>query len=431
MRCALAIALGLLLVTACSERERTNPLDPNNPFTAGAPVGLKVVTNRDSARVEWTPFDVDSLVGYQVYRWTPEDGPAEYGSPISPAVTHFRDFNLEYNQKYYYAVQAIIQSGFSAISTPDSAIPGPYNFWVADYSNSAVKRVTYDGSHLLGQVYIDSPVALAAEPAGSRFWVADYWGRSVKVVNRDLQVVATITPGGWPLDLALTSNGQQAYILQLNPDTVVVVNEQGTVVDGLVVPGDLGVYSQLALDEASGRLWLGVRQYSGPDLIYRTELSVTPIVWQLVLESDPSAGGLGALEADWFNGGIWAVAEGGVVHLSPGGDQVTFAGEVSAYDISLNAENGDCYFIGRLRADNTPVFGRISGGLVSPQVDLIELPVVGLTRLQVLAGPGAVGFLAWGPVWGPAEGELLRFDASGRQIGRLAGEVGLEDMALE
>ena len=46
---------------------------------------------------------------------------------------------------------------------------------------------------------------------------------------------------------------------------------------------------------------------------------------------------------------------------------------------------------------------------------------------EALAGPGAVGFLAWGP----ADRELLRFDAGGRQIGRLAGAVGLEDMALE
>ncbi len=427
MRGTLVVVLGLLMVTDCSERERSNPLDPNNPITAGAPVGLRVVTNRDSAWAEWTPFAVDSLAGYQVYRWIPGDTVAAYGSPISPAVNHFQEFNLDYNQKYYYAVQAITQTGVSAISAPDSAIPGPHNFWIADYSNSAVKRVTYDGSHQIGQVYIDSPVALAAAPAGSHFWVADYWGRVVQVVNRDLQVVKIISPGGWPLDLALTSNGQQAYILQLNPDTIVVVDQQGTTVGGLLVPEDLGPYSQLALDETGGRLWLGWRQYSGPDRIYRTELSANPPLWQLALEADPPAGGLGALEADPFNGGIWTVSQGDVIHLSPDGNQTTFAAEVSAYDISLNAENGDCYFIGRHRADNTPLFGRISGGPGAPQVKLIELPVAGLTRLQALAGPGAVGFLAWGP----AEGELLRFDASGRQIGRLAGAVGLEDMALE
>ncbi len=427
MRSTLAVALGLLLAAACSERERTNPLDPNNPITAGAPVGLKVVTNRDSAWVEWAPFEVDNLAGYQVYRWIVGDTLAAYGPPISPAVNHFQEFNLDYNQKYYYAVQAITQTGVSAISAPDSAIPGPHNFWIADYSNSAVKRVTYDGSHQIGQVYIDSPVALAAEPAGTRFWVADYWGRVVRIVNRDMVVVQTIAPGGWPLDLAVTSNGQQAYILQLNPDTIVVVDQQGTIVGGLSVPVNIGSYSELALDETGGRLWLGIRQNSGQDLIYRTELSMNPTVWQLALEADPPAGGLGGLEADPFNGGIWTASPGGVIHLSPDGDQTMFAAEVSAYDVSLNAENGDCYFIGRRRADNIPVFGRISGGPGTPQVDLIDLPVDGLTRLQVLAGSGAVGFLAWGP----AEGELLRFDASGQQIGYLAGAVGLEDMALE
>ncbi len=427
MRSTIAVALGLLLATDCSERERTNPLDPDNLFTAGAPVGLRVVTDRDSAWVDWAPLEVDSLAGYQIYRWIPGDAPAAYGPPISPAVTHFQEFDLEYNQKYYYAVQAITQTSVSVISAPDSAIPGPYNFWIADYSNSAVKRVTYDGSHQIGQVYIDSPVALAAAPAGSRFWVADYWGRVVQVVNRNMEVVKIIAPGGWPLDLALTSNGQQAYILQLNPDSIVVVDQQGTTVGGLSVPVNIGSYSELALDETGSRLWLGWRQSTGLDLIYRAELSVNPIVWQLTLEVDPPAGGLGALEADPFNGGIWTTSQGGIIHLSPDGDQAAFAPEVSAYDISLNAENGDCYFIGRRRADNTPVFGRISGGPGAPQLELFDLAVGGLTRLQALAGPGVVGFLAWGP----AEGELLRFDASGRQIGRLAGAVGLEDMALE
>ncbi|MCH7528471.1 MAG: hypothetical protein IH972_02845 [Candidatus Marinimicrobia bacterium] len=423
MRSAIAVALALLLATDCTERERANPLDPDNPITAGAPVGLKVVTNRDSAWVEWTPFDVDSLAGYQVYRWTPEKGPAAYGPPLSPAANHFQEFNLDYDQKYYYAVKAITQTDTSAISAPDSAILGLHNFWIADYSNSVVKRVTYDGSHLIGQVYIDSPVALAAEQSGSRFWVVDYWERAVRIVNRNLQVVMTISPGGWPIDLALSSDGQQAYILQLNPDTIVVVDQQGTTLGGLIVPGDLGSYSRLALDEVDSLLWLAWRQSSGRELIYRTELSANPPDWQLVLEAD----NLGALEADPFNGGIWTILQDSVIHLSPEGDLTTFAPGVSAYDISLNAENGDCYFIGRYRADNVPLFGRISGGPAAPQVELIDLPVDGLTRLQVLAGSGPVGFLAWGP----AEGELLRFDATGKQIGRLAGAVGLEDMALE
>ena len=237
----------------------------------------------------------------------------------------------------------------------------------------------------------------------------------------------TISPGGWPIDLALSSDGQQAYILQLNPDTIVVVDQQGTTLDGLIVPGDLGTYSRLALDEVGGRLWLAWRHSLGRELIYRAELGTNPPVWQLVLEADSPAAGLGAPEADPFNGGIWTIRQDSVIHLSPEGDRATFATEVSAYDISLNAQNGDCYFIGRRRADNVPLFGRISGGPAAPQVDLLELPVEGLIRLQVLAGSGPVGFLAWGP----AEGELLRFDATGKQIGRLSGAVGLEDMALE
>ncbi len=82
MRSTIAVVLGLLLATDCSERERTNPLDPNNPVTAGAPMGLRVVTNRDSAWVDWTPFEVDNLAGYKVYRWIPDNAPAAYGLPI-------------------------------------------------------------------------------------------------------------------------------------------------------------------------------------------------------------------------------------------------------------------------------------------------------------------------------------------------------------
>ena len=62
------LVLAGLVAWGCSERERSNPLDPLNSITNGAPTGFVAVTNRDTAYLSWDPVDINSLESYRLQR---------------------------------------------------------------------------------------------------------------------------------------------------------------------------------------------------------------------------------------------------------------------------------------------------------------------------------------------------------------------------
>ncbi len=416
-------ALFLLLAAGCSERERTNPLDLANRTTYGAPAGLKVVSILDTALLNWESFDVENLTGYRVHRRLEGDSSTVY-SNTSPHITEYLDFNLTYNRKYYYAVQAITQTDESELSRLDSIIPGPNNFWIASYSDAVLKRVTYDGSHVIDETYVYSPIALVADFARSHFWLADYWNRAITVFARDLSVVRTVTLEGTPIDLAISAEFGKVYCLQSIPDTIMVINLDGEQVDGLDIPGEPNLYSTIAVDEIAFLVWLGQPRFSGEAYLYRTDSRQKPTVWHTAA----SFGSLSTIKADPVNGGVWAATGAGIAYVGPSSEEpLVFAADVIVYDISLNPENADCYFIGRQKTDDAPVVGRITGDIGFRQVTLINLPGDGFVRLQALAGEGPVGFLAWQAT----EDRLIRFAADGTPIGHLDGVAGVSDFALE
>ncbi len=413
----------LLLATGCSERERTNPLDPGNSTTNGAPVGLEVVSILDTALVSWKSFEVDNLTGYRVYRRLEGDTLAVYAH-ISSQFSRFLDFNLAFNRKYYYAVQAITRTHESQLSQPDSVMPGPNNFWIASYDDAALKRVTYDGAHIISQVYVNSPVALVADPIRNRFWVAGYWSRTITVFANDLSVVGTTVLEGYPFDLAISTGFRRVYCLQSNPDAITILNLDGEQIDSLDLPGEPSPYSTIAMDEIAVQVWLGQPRSSGEVYLYRTDYRLKPTFWHTAA----SFSSLRTIKADPVNGGVWAATGAGIAYVGPRNEEpLVFASDIIVYDISFNPENGDCYFIGRQLTDDVSVVGRITGDIGSRRVTLINLPDQGLVRLQALAGEGPVGFLAWQAT----EDRLIRFTADGTPIGHLDGVAGVTGFALE
>ena len=58
----------LYFILSCSDREPLNPLDPNNPFTAGKPTGLRLLPIQSTVKIIWNPIDVNDLTFYAVYK---------------------------------------------------------------------------------------------------------------------------------------------------------------------------------------------------------------------------------------------------------------------------------------------------------------------------------------------------------------------------
>ncbi|MFB0516848.1 MAG: hypothetical protein ACETWG_09645 [Candidatus Neomarinimicrobiota bacterium] len=402
------LSLAVLLVVACSNRERTNPLDPDNPVTHGAPTGFRAVANRDTARLSWDPLEVSNLDKYYIYRCVGKDSLTLY-SVVASNTTSFRDLKLTYDISYAYALQAVTTAGESRRTPPDTVIPGPVNFWIADFYGSSVWRISYDGNHVLDYEYFTSPEAVAFQPAENRVWVADYYDRALYHLNVDFSGIQRVDLTGPPVEMAPNTPEGTIYVLQRLPDVIHYLNTHGTILSTLEVPSPVSINGSLAVDAARDYLWFSNPTSTDRGVIYRWGPLTSGGRWEFMARlAYPRQ-----IVAEPREGGCWVATDSGVVRIEPTGNRHTYLAQLQIWDISLNPSTGDCYYVGRSHQADSWQTGRLYGS-PDPQQEIIlgdAFPF--LVNIQVLPGEGRVGFL----VYQASTGRILRFDPEANLIG--------------
>ena len=418
MRYPLLLLTGLLAM-ACSNRERTNPLDPYNPVTNGAPTGFQAAANRDTATLTWDSIDVKGLEEYCIYRSVGGDS-LRFRASVPDESNRFQDLNLMYDTTYTYAVQAITEWGESRLSPLDTLIPGPYNFWIADFS-SGVWRISYDGAHVLGREYFNSPDAVVYQPGEGRVWVADYYDQAVYYMDVHFTGIEPIALTGRPIDMVADTIAGGVFILQIALDAIYQATPAGTTLTTNKIPVRLDPDASFTLDLQSSSLWLGTPTGSGDGVVYRLRPPAPGGRWELAASIPKPK----KVAADPVAGGCWVATDSGVVRIDTDGHLTTYLTDHRVLDISLNPANGDCYYIGRSHHDGQWQTGRLYGQ-PEPQI-ILGADYSNLTGIQVLPGEGPAGFL----VSQRSTGRILRFDREGDLIGWLGGFYELLDFSLE
>lgn len=415
MRYLLLLLAGLMTV-ACSDRERANPLDPDNPITHGAPTGFQAVANRRNATLTWDPVEVNGLEGYLIYRSIGDDTLGFYDT-VSAASTRFQDLNLMYDTTYTYAVQAVTLTGESLLSPPDTLIPGPYNFWIADFYNSAVWRISYDGTHVLGRKYFNSPDAVVYQPGEGRVWVADYWNEAVYYLDVHFTRIEQIALTGRPIDMAADIISGTIHVLQKFPDQIIQVSPDGTIRRTLEAPDDVDIDAALAVDAAADFLWFSNPITRDRGDIYRCDPFSSGGEWELMA----SLAYPRQIVADPAAGGCWVATDSGVVRIDIAGDLTSYLTDHRVLDISLNPD-GDCYYVAKTHGGEQWVVGYLTGQPSPQSVTILDNDYPNLANIQVLPasvlpGEEQAGFL----VSQKFTGRILRFDREGRLLGLLEG----------
>lgn len=122
-----------LFFTSCSDNEDfSNPLDPENPRTAGAPPGLTLVAGNRQVRVSWKHVEFDGIAKYRIYRRFSGDLNPQFQriAEVDAPATAFLDtkdinndeFDLELGQAlvYEYRISYVDRDG---VETPDPNAP--------------------------------------------------------------------------------------------------------------------------------------------------------------------------------------------------------------------------------------------------------------------------------------------------------------------
>jgi|GEM_PF-4795519 len=170
----------LLGLAACSQRERSNPLDPLHPDTAGRPQNLSVSSQRLEVVLKWFEANINDMNHVHVER---ARGAADFErvGTVAPGNRVFVDTDVQYSIHYQYRIQFAGTDWQTAFSDTVSITPGPYNFWVTDYQAGTLSRLTYDAAHIIfATPFAFFPRDVAVDTLRLQVWAADWTGRLLR-----------------------------------------------------------------------------------------------------------------------------------------------------------------------------------------------------------------------------------------------------------
>jgi len=412
------IILLFLLVTACEDRERSNPLDPENHLSHGAPQGLKVITHRDTARVLWQPFEVDHLKSYVVYRGN-DFKALDYLTSIQPEKTEFTDGDLDYDRPYYYAVQAITEYSQSAVSQAVKVIPGPVNVWVADMYGFLLRNISYDGTTITKEQEYSSPRSVEFDPGEKMLWVGDYYQRKIFGISYDFQEHRTLTLPSEPIALALDSLNQLLFTV-LEDNNLYALDYAGSVLWQVPLKREVTLATELAYNSRTGNVWISLSATDEVLVVNTQSADKEPVTF-------PTVDNPGPLEADPKVAGVWVSTASGVARMDTSGLVAVYKSNLFIHDLSLDPVTGDCYYSGSLERFSNWETGFLDHNHPEQSTVILGDSISQVFNLQVVPGTVSAGIL----IQEARNHTLIRFDHSGKRLGTTVGYSSHLDFALD
>lgn len=377
----LALAFGALLLASCSGRERSNPLDPLNKSSGGAPQGFNAIAGFVSARIEWDPRPDLAIDGFRLYRKAPFD--ADYlplGGLIPPTVGSYFDGGLTDGLDYRYRLHYVVDGTESANFAHDVVTAGRVRAWTTDPASGRLILLAPDARDVqlarsgqgenyglavtqdLGPLWltddfaglvrvrdpqfftgpdisglVSRPFAIALDPLDGTAWVGDLQGKVVHLSPLGGPAGPSLLNLEEPSSVATHEGTGDVWVTELSGNRVRRYLRNGTPVGArpLTQP------SRVAVDSLTGEAWV-------------TSLN-TGWVWRVrsdlvVLDSLRLQGPIG-IALDWRRRTAWigdAKANALVgIDMDTRGERFRVAGLGEPRDAAVDLDRGEGWVVGR------------------------------------------------------------------------------------
>jgi hypothetical protein len=408
----IVLILILLLIFDCSERERLNPLDPNNPYTNGSPQNVQIYSHKKEAVISWNPVEVNSLVKYNIYRSVQDSTGLMLYDSVQAGNTTYIDELPDYNLEYYYSIQAVTETDTSLRSEIVSTIPGEYNFLIADFHGHQILELSYDGKHVI-KYFNDVSASGLVNMAGQIFAI-DLWAENLqKIANYQLSIIAQIDEE--PVEIEANPEKGVLYILCRDTNNLLSYSSEGNLINRINPGWNINFGTRAAYDSTNNYLWI-TNQDSNEIHYYDFNNESLELVSKDI--ESPNE-----IEID-KNGGCWIASAEGIIRINNLGEINKFLSDHYIYDISKNDLSGDIYYSGVV--DETSRIGYLSFGGSDNNV-IFDDKYNYITNIKCVPNLPQSGLLminAW-------TGELLRINPEGKEIGNSIFVYSAEDIVLK
>ena len=261
-----------VLVSACSDRPRRNPLDPQAAEMQSESFSALTALALDSAvELRWDFSHFSDLEGYRLYRRLLGDEWAPITPVLASDATAYADREVQNGTSYEYQLSLLVAGEDERPSgRPVSATPGPEVAWVADRHAGLVWKISADArsAHFAQGRFFDL-AAIALDVANGSCWVSDRGFAGLYRIGADGALAAlgaaVERPGALATDAAarigwLADSGrQQVFWFSLDA------------ADSLaLIPVDASFAQPVALAAQAGGCWIADQAQSRV-LFYQTD----------------------------------------------------------------------------------------------------------------------------------------------------------------
>ena len=261
LKLSIPVLVMVLAVLGCSDRQRSNPLDPQNPDRGQENIGFNALAGNGQVLLVWDPLDFDDLEGILVQRYSTgsPDTVALNDSILPPGATYFLDNTATNGISYSYNLQFTLAGDPEMPKTlPDIATPGEIFGWMELYDYGEIVLMTPDFKDEIRS--LDAAFYniqnIQIEPSNQELWVLD----------KASQGIYRYTVDGDPIGDGPDISSAAAFEFSRMNRTVWVAIEgnNGLLYQFHVMSGQLlsseaaGVpVTSIAVDNLRGDIWVG------------------------------------------------------------------------------------------------------------------------------------------------------------------------------
>lgn len=408
-------AIAVLVLGACSRRDRTNPFDPSNPITQGRPTGFNAFAGFASVKLQWDPRPGTGLDGFLLARRDhPDSAFRDMGGVLPPTATQFLDAAVSNGVRYAYRLYYVRDGVATSTPAEDQATPGSMLPWVADEGfdrPGAVLRLSPDGRDIVAAFEdFEAPTSLAVDGVTTQVWIAEPDLGRLSVLTPSTGAVQSVRPVGSPFTIALDPANGNGWVCDLEGSL-----RHFTPAGSPVTPGQISLLQSpggVAVWPADRSVWVCERD---GDRVRRFDVNGVPLSSTPVFS--PSRVAVDSATGRAF---VTSLAAGRVVSVLPGG---------AALDTSVAASGP----IG-VAVDHRRGVAWVADALGNQLLGLRTGDLAVVHRVTGLPGVRDVAVdVATGEVWAVVNGtgEVWRLSAAGAPLDKVGGFLNPLEVRLD
>ncbi|MFQ5824236.1 MAG: hypothetical protein ACE5JB_09295 [bacterium] len=336
----IGILYSISILGACVDRDRINPIDPQNPDTHGKLPGVKIFSVKDTVFLSWDLINLKDINGYRIYRKSNLETNFMPIALVPSTVNTFKDTNVNFGVEYSYQVSAVGPTFESERSDEITIRPGPTFNWVGDNFGRQIIKLTHDAQHEIFRVSgFITPFDIESNTITNEVWVinliSSFTGEVIKV-SPDGKKKNPIIPFTMPFDMALDMRSGSIWVADTHDDLVVKLDSTG---DALFSINSFSNPVSVSVDQRTGDCWVADNQL---ELISKIEFDGSQIE-----NSHVNFNAVQSLIVNSSDGSVWVADSSRAIKLDQKGELALELAErfKYAFKIAINENTGEIWVL--------------------------------------------------------------------------------------